>query len=208
MPRFKSAAEARCKGQLIALEGTRGPELTAAARKLQSHLKSRKIAGGVSEWDASNIFFEMGHLDSKVSDLSPRTLLLLYAADLAFRLRWEIRPALEEGRCVIAAPYVQSAAAFGKAAGLPRRWMAELFRFAPKPQISYRVRESEKFAPSAEKASAGFLEFCFRVLGASSSSWDSKRLRERSIQYLEALERRRGCQTITERLLAAENFSR
>ena len=28
---------------------------------------------------------------------SSRTLLLLYAADLAFRLRWEIGPALDEG---------------------------------------------------------------------------------------------------------------
>ena len=41
-------------------------------------------------------------------------LLLLYAADLAFRLRWEIRPALAEGYTVVAAPYVETAVAFGE----------------------------------------------------------------------------------------------
>ena len=44
----------------------------------------------------------------------PRTLLLLYAADLAFRLRWEIRPALAEGHTVIAAPYLDTAFAFSR----------------------------------------------------------------------------------------------
>ena len=62
---------------------------------------------------------------------SARTLLLLYAADLAFRLRWEIRPALAEGRTVVAAPYVDTAMAFGRAAGVPVGWLTNLFRFAP-----------------------------------------------------------------------------
>jgi hypothetical protein len=71
---------------------------------------------------------------------SARTLLLLYAADLAFRLRWEIRPKLAEGRTVIAAPYVDTAAAFGRAAGLPAAWIVNLFRFAPAP--SRRIIET------------------------------------------------------------------
>ena len=37
----------------------------------------------------------------------PQTLVLLYASDLLFRLRWEIRPALAEGRTVVVAPYVR-----------------------------------------------------------------------------------------------------
>jgi len=58
--------------------------------------------------------------------------LLLYAADLAFRLRWQVRPALAEGRTVVVAPYVQTAIAFGRAAGLPAAWLDNLFRFAPR----------------------------------------------------------------------------
>ena len=57
--------------------------------------------------------------DAAAGAPSARTLLLLYAADLAFRLRWEIRPALAAGRTVVAAPYVDTAVAFGRAAGVP-----------------------------------------------------------------------------------------
>ena len=42
-----------------------------------------------------------------------RTLALVYAADLAFRLRWEIRPVLDAGGVVVASPYVETAVAFG-----------------------------------------------------------------------------------------------
>ena len=64
------------------------------------------------------MFQELAVADEAAGAPSARTLLLLYAADLAFRLRWQIRPALAEGRTVVAAPYVDTAMAFGRAAGL------------------------------------------------------------------------------------------
>ena len=67
--------------------------------------------------------------------MSPRTLSLVYAADLAFRLRWEIRTAIDTGGVVIAAPYVDTAVAFGSACGLPESWLRELLRFAPAPDV-------------------------------------------------------------------------
>ena len=97
------------KGQLIAVEGGQGRYVGAAARFL---LRYSKVEAGISAWDASSIFYEMRCGNPGDSGLSPRVLVLLYAADLAFRLRWDIRPALEEGRCVIAAPYVETAIAF------------------------------------------------------------------------------------------------
>ena len=42
-----------------------------------------------------------------------------------FRLRWEIRPVLEAGGVVIAAPYVETAVAFGAAAGSVRSGSGE-----------------------------------------------------------------------------------
>ena len=88
--------------------------------------------GGISRWDASGVFEELAVADGAAGAPSARTLLLLYAADLAFRLRWQIRPALAEGRTVVAAPYVDTAKAFGRAAGLPPAWLDNLFGFAPR----------------------------------------------------------------------------
>lgn len=198
--------EAARRGRLIALEGARGPDLSATAKRLLRLLRGRG-EGGVSEWDASNIFSELRMGDANIPGPSPRTLVLLYATDLAFRLRWEIKPALEEGQCVIAAPYVHSAIAFGKAAGLPRRWLVEVFRFVPKPEASYRVLERRAAATTA-KPLDGYLEFCSAVLGGASPPWNPAELRKSFVAYLDALEHRRGCQAVTEELLASAGSGR
>jgi hypothetical protein len=182
------------KGRLIAVEGAQGHYVGAAARFLQRYSKD---GTGISAWDASGIFYELRCGNSGASGLSPKALLLLYAADLAFRLRWDIRPALEEGRSVIAAPYVESAVAFGRAAGLPHRWLVQLFRFAIKPHVCYRIRgrsESARVEPTA-----GYLEFCCSTLGASSTAWNSAELIRRFGTYLDRLERRNACKTMVER---------
>ncbi len=198
--------EAARKGRLIALEGARGADLSATAKRLLRHL-CRKSEGGVSEWDASNIFSELRMGDANIPGPSPRTLVLLYATDLAFRLRWEIKPALEEGQCVIAAPYVHSAIAFGKAAGLPRRWLVDVFRFVPKPQAFYRVPE-RKAVGTTTKPLDGYLEFCSAALCGASPPWNPVELRKSFVAYLDALEHRRGCQAVTEDLLALSSSGR
>jgi thymidylate kinase len=124
---------------LIAVEGVNGAAVAAMARTVLADVK-RAHRGGVSGWDASGVFGELAVAEEDEAGLpSARTLLLLYANDLAFRLRWEIKPALAEGRTVIAAPYVESAVAFGRAAGLPRKWLQALFHFAPRPGTTHFV---------------------------------------------------------------------
>ncbi len=118
------------RGRLIALDGVDGAAIRSAAREVAAGEK-RSARAGVSHWDASGVFGELSVGEGGF--VSPRVLLLLYAADLAFRLRWEIAPAIDEGRTVIAAPSVQTAIAFGRAVGLPHAWLANLFRFAPQP---------------------------------------------------------------------------
>lgn len=122
----------RTKGTLIAVDGIDSAAVLDAAREALAAV-SRPLRGGVSHWDASGVFHELAMADEAAGILAPRTLLLLYAADLAFRVRWEIRPALDTGRTVVAAPYVDTAVAFGRAAGLPAAWLANLFHFAPRP---------------------------------------------------------------------------
>jgi hypothetical protein len=152
------APNAPASGQLLSLDIVEGRDAVAAAKKL---LKSRSTDGGLSTWDASSIFFEMNNLE--VNDRpSPRTLVLLYAADLFFRLRWEITPALEQGKCVVAVPYVETAYAFGTLCGLPKKWLTEVFRFAPAAAECFRVAGSSD--ASLGRPMVGFVEYCSSVL--------------------------------------------
>src|SRR5215831_13162710 len=146
------------KGQLISIDSIRGRDLIPSARRLL-HLNGKaKRPGGFSTWDASSIFYELHGVQSEVDEtLSAQTLLLLFAADLRFRLRWQIEPALLEGQTVIAAPYVETGMAFGLALGLSRKWVTELFRFAPKPSAAFWVAGG---AAATSPPTAGFLEFC------------------------------------------------
>jgi hypothetical protein len=116
--------------ELIAVDGIDPAAILAEARMALGHARH----GGISKWDASGVFEDLAVADENAGAPSARTLLLLYAADLAFRLRWQIRPALAEGRVVVAAPYVDTALAFGRAAGLKPGWLENLFSFAPRPQ--------------------------------------------------------------------------
>ena len=125
MSRGKARA---AKATLISVDGVDTADVRTAARAALGS-PSR---GGISRWDASGVFQDLAVADEAAGTPSARTLLLLYAADLAFRVRWHIRPALAEGRTVVAAPYVDTAVAFGRAAGLQAGWLTNLFGFAPR----------------------------------------------------------------------------
>jgi len=169
-------------GQLLSLDVVEGRDAVPAAKKL---LRSHSPQGGISTWDASSIFFEMNSLEIGDS-AAPRTLVLLYAADLFFRLRWEIIPAMQEGKCVVAAPYLETGFAFGALTGLPKKWVAEVFRFAPRPDESFRVNGSSS-AKLAEPT-RGFVEFCSNTLNQD--------LRPKFAAYFEELERHGRCRAI------------
>ncbi len=177
-------------GRLIAVDGTRGADLRKSAQALRRRLIARKVLVGISWWDASGAFFEIGLGKRKHRVASPRTLVLLYAADLLFRLRWEIRPALAAGQTVIAAPYLDTAVAFGRACGLPRPWLASLFGFAPRPDACRHAEERKKAAGWKGHGQAGFAEFASAALGGVSRSFDPVRLRRETIALLDTSGRR------------------
>ncbi len=189
------------KGRLLALDGSRGPELKITAQKMVDAISGPKVEAGVSVWDASGIFWELRKGDKDGPNPSPRTLLLLYACDLAFRLRWEIKPAVEEGMVVVAAPYVETGMAFGKAAGIPRKWLTELFSFAPQAEGSYRLKE-KKDSDWRGKRSEGFVEFCCKTLIKGSPAWNAVEIRGKLLDYLEKREEKGHCKMVTERVLA------
>jgi len=182
------------RGRLIAVEGNSGPAVAAAARSVARELRGT-TACGVSVWDASGIFTDLAAAEAGIAAPSARTLTLLYAADLAFRVRWHIAPALEAGESVVAAPYIESAKALSVAAGLPKRWLDELFAFAPKPDMCYRVNAGRLRDKSA--ARLGYSEWFTGALVANGHALDPVKLRARSTEYLNSLEARRRCTLLT-----------
>lgn len=152
------------KPVLISVDGVDPGAVLAEARAALASVSR----GGISRWDASGIFQDLAVADEAAGAPSARTLLLLYAADLAFRLRWQIRPALAEGRTVVAAPYVDTAVAFGRAAGLKAGWLTNLFRFAA------RANDRRFVLPAKARATVvrnGFVGFgCDRMMGATSGA--------------------------------------
>jgi hypothetical protein len=178
----------RAKAELIAVDGI---DVDAAAVVAASSAAPATPArGGISKWDASGVFQDLAVADREAGAPSARTLLLLYAADLAFRLRWQIRPALADGRTVVAAPYVATAVAFGRAAGLPNRWLTNLFGFAPRPDAHVFVHTARK----GRAAIDGFVAFaCDHVAGGEHDRLRRK-LTEGTAAYLRRSDRRRNQQ--------------
>jgi dTMP kinase len=188
---------APARGRLIALEGTGGRSMAVAARRLERSFRIAKTPAGISTWDSSAIFLQIVQSGRGIAAPPPRTLILLYAADLAFRLRWQIRPVLDEGTHVIAAPYLETVVAFGRAAGLSQAWLRRVFAFAPKPDICYRVPESTIPVNRKGAPTDSFLEFGLAQLRTGPACWDTEEIRRGFDAHLDHLESQGKCSLVT-----------
>ena len=186
------AGKVTLQGRLIAVDGTRGKDTVRAAQALADELKRRSIRCAVSHWDASGLFADLALGPDR--HISMRALSLVYAADLAFRLRWEIKPVLESGGVVIAASYVDTAVAFGESTGLAATWLRELLRFVPAADASARVVERKLDKPWKGRLDRGYAEYCAAMLSRSTPKASSKAARKRMIA---ALDSARSAQTMS-----------
>jgi hypothetical protein len=179
------AQQVEHRGRLIAIEGTRGKDTAAAAAAVIAALKDAGIESAISRFDASGLFGELAAAGHGDRNISTRTLTLVYAADLAFRLRWEIRPVLEAGGVVIAAPYVETAVAFGVACGLSEPWIRELLGFAPKPDVRARAEERKLDRGWKPRLDRGYPEYCAAMLESASPKLASKRARRNAMALVD-----------------------
>lgn len=171
-------------GRLIAVDGSRGKDVANAAADVVDALKSKGIACAISRWDASGLFGEL--LAARADrNVSVRSLSLVYAADLAFRLRWEIRPVLEAGGLVVAAPYVETATAFGATCGLDEKWLRELLRFAVAPAWQVRAEEKKIAKSWKRRTDRGYAEYASALLDESAPGCVSKSARRKMITRLD-----------------------
>lgn len=175
------------RGHLVAVDGSRGKDVSGAADALAARLRRRGVECVISRWDASGLFGELAQAGRPGRHVSPRTLSLVYAADLAFRLRWEIRTTIDTGGVVIAAPYVDTAVAFGSACGLPATWLRELLRFAPAPNVRAVVRERKSDRGWKGRLDRGYGEYGAALFEeAPAAGFKSKRTRHAMIEALAA----------------------
>ncbi|MDO8681236.1 MAG: hypothetical protein Q7R30_22180 [Acidobacteriota bacterium] len=174
------------RGHLVTVDGSRGKDVSSAAEALARRLRRRGVECVISRWDASGLFGELAQAGRPGRHVSPRTLSLVYAADLAFRLRWEIRTTIETGGVVIAAPYVETAVAFGSACGLPANWLRELLRFAPAPNLRGIVRERKSDSGWKARLDRGYGEYSAALFEEGTADFKSKRTRHAMIEALGA----------------------
>ena len=179
------ADQVKYPGRLISVDGTRGKDVTLAANDIVARLKHDGIECAVSRWDASGLFTDMAAGIGGDRNVSIRTLSLVYAADLAFRLRWEIRPVLEAGGVVIAAPYIDTAVAFGAICGLDEEWLGRLMRFAPAAGYRGLVDERKIDRPWKRRTDRGYAEYGALLLEAAAPKRVSKPARRRMMTMLD-----------------------
>ncbi|HUQ88390.1 MAG TPA: hypothetical protein VM096_12575 [Vicinamibacterales bacterium] len=171
-------------GRLISIDGTRGKDVMRDAKDLAATLKHQGIECVVSRWDASGLFTDMSAGAAGNRNVSIRTLSLVYAADLAFRLRWEIRPVLETGGVVIAAPYIDTAVAFGTTCGLEEEWLRRLMQFAPSAGFRGLADERKIDRPWKRHIDRGYAEYGALMLEAAAPKRVSKPARRRMMAML------------------------
>jgi len=197
-------------GRLIAVDGSRGADVAAEADALAERLRRRGVACGISRWDASGLFADLLVAGPDSVVVSPRMLALLYAADLAFRLRWEIEPALAEGRTVIAAPYVNTATGVGVGLGLPEAWLREVLRSAPAADALRCARERKPARGWRRRPARGYGEFCATVLDLAPAGLTRRTSRARAVAWLAAVAETTGAErrrVIVDRLVAERRRS-
>ena len=93
-----------------------------------------------TEWNSSPLVRSATRRGKQRRLLTPTTFSLLHAADFADRCERQIMPLLQGDYLVLADRYIYTAFARDAARGCPARWLRNLYRFAPIPDITFYFR--------------------------------------------------------------------
>ena len=130
----------RKKGVFIAFEGLDGSGSSTQVEILTKNLNSLGIQSIATKEPTNNIVGGLirGVL-TKEWRTSPEGLQLLFAADRAHHLKFEILPALESGKVVITDRYFFSTIAFGSL-NMDTDWLVDLNKKFPIPDITFLIK--------------------------------------------------------------------
>jgi dTMP kinase len=127
-------------GRLFIVEGIDGSGKSTQLSLLAQWLRSEGYPVVYSEWNSSPIVRATTKWGKKSKLLTPLTFSLIHATDFSDRVEREIVPSLKAGGIVLADRYVYTAFARDVVRGVNRRWVRELYQFAPVPTQAFYFR--------------------------------------------------------------------
>src|SRR6201997_1316856 len=127
-------------GALVVVEGIDG-----SGKSTQLYLLKRSLEIGgyrihFTEWNSSPLVKSATRRGKQRRLLTPTTFSLLHAADFADRCERQILPLLHSGDLVLADRYIHTAFARDVPRDCSPRWLRNLYRFAPIPDITFYFR--------------------------------------------------------------------
>jgi dTMP kinase len=129
-----------CSGKLIVIEGTDGVGRSTQAFMLKEWLEVQGYAVLETGWTRSKLVGQT-ITDAKAGhSLHRLTYCLMYAADLADRMEYQIIPALKSGFIVLADRYIYTAIARGISRGAEKDWLRDLYGFAVAPDLVFYLQ--------------------------------------------------------------------
>jgi dTMP kinase len=127
---------------LIAAEGLDGAGKSAQLELLARWLERKGRSVAVERWEPSHLVEAAAANPRLRASLTTRVAALLAAAEAAKRVELEVRRPLSAGSVVLADRYAWTAIAREIARGLDASWVANLYRFAPAPDLVLYFEQS------------------------------------------------------------------
>ena len=124
-------------GLLIAFEGMDGSGKTTQRKLLKAWLDSNGEEVVVSKWNSSPLFKDLVKAKKRARLLDPAGYAVLHAADFRHRFETVIRPALREGKIVLADRYIFTGITRDVARGIDRNRAIKLYSSARKPDLVF-----------------------------------------------------------------------
>jgi dTMP kinase len=127
-------------GALIVVEGIDGSGKSTQLYLLKRWLEIGGYRLHFTEWNSSPLVKSATRRGKQRRLLTPTTFSLLHAADFADRCERQILPLLHGGYMVLADRYIYTAFARDVARDCSPRWLRNLYRFAPVPDLTFYFR--------------------------------------------------------------------
>lgn len=137
------------RGLFIVFEGIDGAGTTTQCRLLAERLQTARpgrevaITAEPTSRPVGRLIRDVlgGGLTGRVTPQGPepfdrRALALLFAADRLDHMAWEVEPGLAAGRVLLSDRFVLSSLAY-QGVDAPRDWVAEINRYAPRPDLTF-----------------------------------------------------------------------
>lgn len=194
----KKEVEFARNGALIAMEGLDGAGKSTVADETVQRLLEEGLEVVVTNWNSTSEIYNL-IVDLSASDsIDSETRGIMFAAELAARVHFIVKPALEAGKLVIATKYVSAAIAHAVARGGDETFFRQLYHFAPEADLTVYL-DVDPFAALARKTEPpGFFEAgmdCFEGKSTSENfgryqkgEFDRQTLETRFLEFQSALQ--------------------